>query len=100
DWLVAEGYSKLHPSCSYTHTPMDILQRLKTKHSIAPEDIEWIRIRTHSLAAPLIKPAGEGRLSAMFSLPFMAATAVMHEVVTPDHTKPGTPEFESAKRFS
>lgn len=100
NWLVTEGYSKLHPSCSYTHTSMDIIQRLKSRHGIAPQDIDQIDIKTHSLAVPLIKPAGDDRLSAMFSLPFMAASAVMNDVVTPVHTTPGTREFNAIKRLS
>jgi 2-methylcitrate dehydratase PrpD len=99
-WLVSESYSKIHPSCSYTHTPIDIIQRIKKHNLFDPSDISQVRIQTHSLVAPLLNQAADSRLSAMFSLPFMAAVAILNKNVMPEHTAPATQAFQEARDFS
>ncbi|WP_188806411.1 MmgE/PrpD family protein [Citricoccus zhacaiensis] len=98
-WLLEQGYSKIHASCSYTHAPVDLVQGLRREHSFTAAEVTAVAVATHSLAKPLLGRDVRNRLSAMFSLPFVVATAIMHEVVDPDTMDPESPGFEATRPF-
>jgi 2-methylcitrate dehydratase PrpD len=98
-WLAAEGYLKQHSSCSYTHAAVDLVQKLRAGGEWSVEDVERVRVRSHSLAAPLFGRDAHNRLAAMFSLPFVVSTAMVSGRVDPDTMEPGTPAFEAAMAF-
>jgi 2-methylcitrate dehydratase PrpD len=98
-WLAAEGYLKKHSSCSYTHAAVDLVQSLRARGDWSVDDVEQVRVRSHSLAAPLFGRGAHNRLAAMFSLPFVVSTAVVSGRVDPDTMEPGTAAFEAAARF-
>ncbi len=99
-WLTAEGYLKQHASCSYTHAAVDLVQSLRAADPRPLEEVERVRVRTHSLARPLLGRHPHNRLSAMFSLPFVVSNAVVNGRVDPRTMEPGTPEFVAAEEFS
>ncbi len=99
-WLVAEGYGKTHSSCSYTHGAVDIVQDLRDEHPFTASDVRSVRVETHSLAAPLFRPGGGSRLSAMFSLPFVVAAAIVNERVDPAAMDPEGPTFGQSEQLS
>jgi 2-methylcitrate dehydratase PrpD len=99
-WLVAEGYGKTHSSCSYTHGAVDIVQDLRKEHPFTAADVRSVLVETHSLAAPLFRPSGNSRLSAMFSLPFVVAAAIVNEHVDPAAMDPGGATFSQSKQLS
>jgi 2-methylcitrate dehydratase PrpD len=100
-WLTAEGYLKRHASCSYTHPAVDLVQALADAGTWkSTDDIAAVRVRTHSLAAPLFRRQPHNRLAAMFSLPFVVSTAVVSGQVRPGTMEPGTPAFQAAEEFS
>jgi 2-methylcitrate dehydratase PrpD len=100
-WLTADGYLKQHASCSYTHAAVDLVQALRSAGTWAdPDDVTAVRVRIHSLAAPLLRRHPESRLAAMFSLPFVVATAVVSGRVDPETMQPGSPAFTAAESFS
>ncbi|WP_313822708.1 MmgE/PrpD family protein [Citricoccus sp.] len=99
DWLLDQGYSKRHASCSYTHAAVDLVQELRREHPFTAAEVTAVAVTTHSLARPLLGREVRNRLSAMFSLPFVVATAVLHEVVDPDTMDPESPGFEATRPF-
>ncbi len=100
DWLVTEGYGKLHSSCSYTHVGIDIVQQLREVHPFTPEAVKAIRVGTHSLARPLFPAGPQNRLAAMFSFPFVVATAIISDHVDPAAMDPAGPHFTQASRLA
>ena len=100
-WLTTEGYLKRHSSCSYTHVAVDLVQQLQRAGAWASaEDVDSVRVRVHSLAAPLLGRGPATRLEAMFSLPFVVSTAVVSGRVDPDVMDPDSEAFEPAEAFS
>ncbi|MPZ60844.1 MAG: 2-methylcitrate dehydratase [Propionibacteriales bacterium] len=99
-WLVAEGYLKMHSSCSYTHPAVDIVQSLRASRSWQVEEISRVVVRTNSLARPLLRRHPDTRLAAMFSLPFVVSTAVVSGSVDSRTMEPGSPQFLTAEAFS
>ncbi|PJJ56172.1 2-methylcitrate dehydratase PrpD [Mumia flava] len=99
-WLAAEGYVKQHAACSYTHAAVDLVLALRASGSWSVEDVVAVRVGTHSLAAPLFQRGADSRLAAMFSLPFVVATALVSGAVDPTTMEPGTPAFARARTVS
>lgn len=100
DWLVTEGYGKLHSSCSYTHVGIDIVQQLREVHPFTPAAVRAVRVGTHSLARPLFPAGPRNRLAAMFSFPFVVATAIINDRVDPAAMDPAGPRFTEASRLA
>ena len=99
-WLAAEGYLKQHAACSYTHPAIDLVQALLAGGAWRADDVVAVRVRTHSLARPLLGRHPRNRLAAMFSLPFVVATAVVSGTVDPSTMEPGSAAFARAEAFS
>lgn len=79
-WDIELGYLKRHAACSFTHPAADAVLGL------APgpvDDIEEIVVETHALAAGLSRTSWNSRLGALFSTPFVVATALVHRSVPP-----------------
>lgn len=100
EWLIAQGYSKHHASCSYTHAAVDLIQSLKQQQKFAPDDVAAVLVRTHSLARPLFARNPHNRLSAMFSFPFVVSAALLNDRVDPAVLEPGSAGFVAANNFS
>ncbi|HWD02851.1 MAG TPA: hypothetical protein VG674_10415 [Amycolatopsis sp.] len=49
-------------------------------------EIAEVEVHTHALAAGLDRTTWHNQLSAMFSVPFVAATALLHGAITPRYT--------------
>lgn len=83
-FFVTSGYFKRHASCSYTHPPADaalaLRQQLQPMHVT---DIEEILVETHHLATPLATTHWPSRVAAMFSIPYVVATALKDGDCTP-----------------
>lgn len=99
-WFTLEGYAKQHASCSYTHAAIDTIQSLRADASWSSEDVESVRVRTHSLATPLFQRHPTTRLGAMFSLPFVVAASFVTEAIDSDALDPTGEVFASAELFS
>ncbi|MDL4774054.1 MULTISPECIES: MmgE/PrpD family protein [Thermomonosporaceae] len=83
-WDVTRGYFKRHASCSFTHPAADAVLALRAE--LAPSRtgrIERITVETHALGAGLAATGWDNRLSAMFSTPFVVATALLTGEVGP-----------------
>jgi len=87
-WDVMSGYFKRHAACSFTHPVADALLDLRHSAGMRDTGIESVLIETHALAAGLDRRTWDGRLSALFSIPFVAATALVHGRVGPNESSP------------
>jgi 2-methylcitrate dehydratase PrpD len=85
-WDVTSGYFKRHAACSYTHPVADVIVDLR--HRFRPDDVDSVEVEIHSLGAGLARTDWTSRLSALFSIPFVAAAAVVHGQVGPAESSP------------
>ena len=85
-WDVTSGYFKRHAACSYTHPVADVIADLG--HRFRPDDVESVAVEIHALGAGLASTDWTSRLSALFSIPFVAAAAVVHGQVGPAESSP------------
>ncbi|MEV6845758.1 MmgE/PrpD family protein [Actinoplanes sp. NPDC051411] len=80
---ITGGYLKRHASCSYTHPPADAALAVREKRD--PEaGVEDIVVETHRLAAALDTRIWPSRLAAMFSVPYVVATALRDGACPPE----------------
>lgn len=106
-WQIEANYFKQHASCSYTHPAADLALELREQHlkGMTPRQIvdavSEVNIRTHALAAPLSRTGWDSSLSAMFSIPYAVAAALLHGEITPamaDATEQQQPELFALAR--
>lgn len=84
---LTRNYFKRHTSCSYTHPIADLL--IDARAALSRPDAARVRaveVHTHALAAGLDRATWDNPLSAMFSVPFVAAVALLRGRVTPRET--------------
>lgn len=83
-WDVELGYFKRHASCSFTHPAADAALQLRDElGSAAVSRIDSVVVETHRLAAGLDRTWWDERLAALFSIPFVVASALVHGRVDP-----------------
>ncbi len=81
EWLIAQGYFKLHPTGRYVHSAIDALEDLLAKISggrIDVAQIERIEVRAYALAAMLAGKNVVSSFGARFSVPFALASILCH----------------------
>lgn len=79
DWLILQGYFKLHPSGRYSHAAIDALEHaLARAGPVATADIERIDVRAFQMAALLSGTHVTTSFGAKFSIPFALATILVH----------------------
>ncbi len=85
-WDVTRGYFKRHAACSYTHPVADVV--LGMRADVPAADVESVVVEIHALGAGLATTTWTTRLSALFSIPFVVATALVHGEVGPRQSAP------------
>ncbi|MFJ1767197.1 MmgE/PrpD family protein [Amycolatopsis sp. NPDC088138] len=83
-WDITRGYFKRHASCSFTHPAADAVLDLRAHPAFRLDGITHVLVETHVLGAGLSDVDWSNRLSAMFSTPFVVATAALNGQVGPD----------------
>ena len=81
EWMVGEGYFKLHPTGRYVHSAIDALEDLLAGvpgGRLDPASIARIEVRTYKLAAMLAELHVTSSFGARFSVPFALATILQH----------------------
>ena len=81
DWMVADGYFKLHPTARSMQTAIDALEDLMTRlppNGLAPAAILSITVSTYRLAAAKSQKVVTSSFGAKFSIPFAVATILHH----------------------
>jgi len=80
DWLILQGYFKLHPAGRYSHAAIDALEDALSKCGgrIDPERIERIEVKAFQMAALLSGRNITTSFGTKFSIPFALATILIH----------------------
>ena len=81
DWLIMQGYFKLHPAGRYSHAAIDALEAaLATVPGgrLDPAEISRIDVRAFQMAALLAGKSISTSFGAKFSIPFALATIIVH----------------------
>ena len=78
DWLITQGYFKLHPTGRYVHAAFDALDDALRGEALHADLIERIDVRAYKLAAMLDGQAIDSSFGARFSIPFALATRIVH----------------------
>jgi 2-methylcitrate dehydratase PrpD len=83
-WDITRGYFKRHASCSFTHPAADAVLELRAHPAFRADGITHVLVESHVLGAGLSSVDWSNRLSAMFSTPFVVATAALAGEVGPE----------------
>jgi 2-methylcitrate dehydratase PrpD len=79
EWILAQGYFKLHPTGRYVHSAIDALEDLLSRSGpLDPARIERIDVKAYRLAAMLKEQRVTSSFGARFSVPFALATILFH----------------------
>lgn len=81
-WEIELGYFKRHAACSFTHPAADAVLMLRDQVGEVAQ-VEEVLVETHSLGAGLTRTRWDTQLSALFSTPFVVASALLHGAVLP-----------------
>ena len=81
DWLIMQGYFKLHPAGRYSHAAIDALEAALATvpgRRLDPAAISRIDVRAFQMAALLAGKKITTSFGAKFSIPFALATIIVH----------------------
>ena len=81
EWMVADGYFKLHPTARSIQTAIDALEDLMAKApagGIVAARITRVTVSTYRLAAGKAQKVVTNSFGAKFSIPFAVATILHH----------------------
>jgi len=81
EWLLADGYFKLHPTGRYVHSAIDALEDALKKVAggrLDSDEIEAIDVRAYKMAAFLAERSVTSSFGARFSIPFALASILYH----------------------
>ncbi|MCP5154451.1 MAG: MmgE/PrpD family protein [Ectothiorhodospiraceae bacterium] len=88
-WNIARMTVKNHGCCGHTFAALDALIALREAHGLRAEDVERIHVGSYQKAVEITGDAEpETAYQAKFSLPFCAATALVHGRVRLDAFTP------------
>jgi 2-methylcitrate dehydratase PrpD len=89
EWLLSQGFFKLHPTGRYVHSAIDALEDVLSRHSVDVNQIIKIHVTAYRLCAMLAETRVTSSFGARFSVPFALAT-ILH------HGRSGLEPFEDA----
>lgn len=79
EWILAQGYFKLHPTGRYVHSAIDALEDLLSRSGrLDIDSIARIEVKAYRLAAMLKEKRVTSSFGARFSVPFALATILHH----------------------
>jgi 2-methylcitrate dehydratase PrpD len=79
EWMLAQGYFKLHPTGRYVHSAIDALEDLLSRSpALDLAAIDRIEVKAYRLAAMLAEKCVTSSFGARFSVPFALATLLYH----------------------
>ena len=81
DWLILQGYFKLHPTGRYSHAAIDALESALATlpgRTLDVDRIERIEVNAFQMAALLAGTNITTSFGAKFSIPFALATILVH----------------------
>lgn len=84
-WTVKLNYVKPYPICRWAHAALDALDGLMRAHSLSPDTVARIEVRTFAEAAALYPGMPETTSQAQYSLHFALGTLLVNEAISPAH---------------
>lgn len=81
EWLMPQGYFKLHPAGRYSHAAIDALRDALAKapqERVDPGSVERIEVKAFQMAALLSGKNITTSFGSKFSIPFALATILVH----------------------
>ncbi len=82
---IERTYFKFYPLCRHAHCAMDLLRQMLDCHRPLPDEVDYVRVRTYSVAArevgKIVMP--RCRDEAMFSVPYAVAVWLHEGRLTP-----------------
>lgn len=87
-WGIRDGYHKLFACCQYAHSTVEALLAIRAEAPTIAEHVVALDIRTHALALKLDDARPATSLAAKFSVPHMAAAALVLGVIDADASSP------------
>src|SRR5687767_4175966 len=79
EWMLAQGYFKLHPTGRYVHSVIDALEDLLSRsRALDLAAIDRVEVKAYRLAAMLAEKRVTSSFGARFSVPFALATILYH----------------------
>lgn len=76
-WEIEESYFKIHAACRFTHSALDAVARLQSRHAPDPAAVTSVDVRTYPIAARLDEPHPRNPYESKFSIPFAVATRLL-----------------------
>lgn len=76
-WSIEHGYHKIFACCQHGHPTIDALLQLRRDYAFDPGDVTGLLVESHPLAVSLSNPDPATVLGGKFSLPHMAAAALV-----------------------
>jgi len=92
EWqIVRSGIAvKPYPSCALTHSAIDALVALRTRHGLTAEQIDDVEVGVHHVVPEVLRhPAPTNALERKFSMPYCAAAALGRGAVGIDDFQDG-----------
>jgi 2-methylcitrate dehydratase PrpD len=89
EFLLPRGFIKVHACGRYIHGALDCVETLMARHTLSPDSIRAIRVRTYAMAASLGHADVRSEFGARFSLPFAVASLLCHG-------RPGLDNYDAA----
>ncbi len=87
-WGIRDGYHKLFACCQYAHSTVEALLEIRAEQPAIADRIVALDVRTHALALKLDNSRPETSLAAKFSVPHLAAAALVYGTIDADATAP------------
>lgn len=85
---IEQNYFKFHACCRYNHFALDAVQRLRTAHAIAADDVATVEVATLPFGVRMADPQPATPLAARFSIPYAVAVAVVLGRTDPSAFRP------------
>jgi len=85
NWTVEENYIKPYPSCRWGHAAIDAVRKLRQEHTLTPDQIEAVEVRTFDEAARLFDGLPDTSTQAQYSMHFVVAVMLQYGVLAPSH---------------
>jgi 2-methylcitrate dehydratase PrpD len=83
-FLINKNYIKMHPSCRFSHSALDALEKVLKTNPIDPKKVERVEIRTYSQALHLDNRNPKNSNAVRFSLPFLIAIYLLNRKLDDD----------------
>ena len=97
---LTQGFVKPYPMCRFGHPAIEAAEGLVRHHSVHPEEIASVEVRTFDLAATCNEPSPQTELAAKFSIPWAVASVLIRKTAGPDDFRGASLEDPDLRRIA